>query len=56
MDLKELKQKQKELNKEEVICKKCGDKTVWGVFRKMGCLNCYYREQEIRSQIKNDNY
>jgi hypothetical protein len=56
MNLKELKQKQKELDKEEVICKKCGDKIVWGVFREVGCLDCSFREQKIRSQIKNDNY
>jgi len=48
MTLKELQEKQAELNKEVMPpCPKCGTEQEWGIHKSIGgCLECYYRAQK----------
>ena len=50
MTKQELQQKQEELDEEDVFCSKCGTETVWGVWREIGCLECYHRSQENKTE------
>jgi len=45
--LQELKKAQAELDKEIVEpCPKCETSQSWGIWRKAGCLECYYRAEK----------
>ena len=47
----QLKKIQDELDEEQMgNCPKCGSPLVWGTFREIGCLECYYKEQLKRNK------
>ena len=52
MTYKDLKKRQEELDEEELICPKCGDKEKWGWYREWGCNRDLEKVAEKDIKIK----